>query len=278
LAKALDCRPKNTNKAFDRKQKEFISWAVQQGYCQPKIVTEKKLALFLQTEVLKRQWQNSKNETKIIGKPTVMQYISAITSLWKHQCLMKKNSNPTPRGESVKQILSSIDAEAYKTRKETYFDRGHLYQHLMSTEMKQNCLMISNYFWNYGGESTFHAFKGLQNQLGYLLSEQGLIHGETVRDLQLPDFFSVEYDDEGPTLCKAMVILKGCGKTNHFGKALFSGYYHHSNVRLCAVSATAYFYSSNTIFWVNHFLISLPQDHGTTLLCFVLTLGIMGSQ
>jgi hypothetical protein len=230
LTKALECRPKNTKKAFDKKQSEFISWAVRQGYRRPEVVTEKKLALFLETEVIKRQWRNCKDETKIIGKPTIMQYVSALTSLWKHQCLMKTNSNPTPRGDSIKQILMRIDAETDKTRKETYFDRGRLYQHLLSTEMKRNRLMISNYFWSYGGESTFHAFKGLRNRLGYLLSEQGLIRGENVRDLQLPDFFSVEYDDEGPTVCKAMVILKGRGKTNQFGKALFSGYYRHSNV------------------------------------------------
>jgi hypothetical protein len=74
-----------------------------------------------------------------------------------------------------------------------------------------------------------------------LLSEQGLVRGENIRDLELPDFFSVEYDDEGPSICTAMVIRKGHGKTNKFGKPLFSGYYHHTNVRLCAVSTTPFF-------------------------------------
>jgi hypothetical protein len=43
-------------------------------------------------------------------------------------------------------------------------------------------------------------------------------------------FFCVEYDDEGPSICTAMVILKGRGKTNQFRKPLFPGYYCHSNV------------------------------------------------
>jgi hypothetical protein len=73
------------------------------------------------------------------------------------------------------------------------------------------------------------------------LSEQGLIRGENVRDLELPDFFLIEYDDEGPMPCHAMVILKGRGKTNQHGKPLFSGYFRHTDVKLCAVSAAAFF-------------------------------------
>jgi hypothetical protein len=100
---------------------------------------------------------------------------------------------------------------------------------------------MSEYFWSYGGDSTMNAFKGLRNRLAYLLSEQGLVRGENIRDLELPDFFSVEYDDEGPSICTAMVILKGQGKTNQFGKPFFSGYYCHTNVQFCAVSTTAFF-------------------------------------
>jgi hypothetical protein len=38
-------------------------------------------------------------------------------------------------------IQKRIDSETNKVRKETYFDRGRLYQHLMSSEMKKNgCL------------------------------------------------------------------------------------------------------------------------------------------
>jgi hypothetical protein len=111
----------------------------------------------------------------------------------------------------------------------------------MSAEMKKHHLLIAHYFWTYGGGSLFKTFKGLCNRLGYLLCEQGLISGENVSDLQLPDFFSVVYDNEGPMLCTAMVILKGWGKNNQFGKPLFSGYYCHVDVKLCAMSAAAFF-------------------------------------
>jgi hypothetical protein len=70
-----------------------------------------------------------------------------------------------------------MDSETNKVRKETYVDRGRIYQHLMSRKMKNNWLLIANYFWMYGEDSAFNAFKGLCNRLGYLLSEQGLIRG-----------------------------------------------------------------------------------------------------
>ena len=239
--KALEARPKSTKKAFDKKQVEFIDWATRKGYPSPEMVTEEKVALFLEEQVLYRKNRNCKDGSKTVGKSTVNQYIAALTALWKYQVLYNTNTNRTPRGVLVRAIQCRLDQETDKVRKETYFDRGKLYQHLMLTEMKRNRLLMANYFWEYGGNSPVNAFRGLRNRLGYLLSEQGLIRGENVRDLKLPDFFSIEYDDEGPMPCHAMVILKGRGKTNQHGKPLFSGYFCHTDVKLCAVSAAAFF-------------------------------------
>jgi hypothetical protein len=96
------------------------------------------------------------------------------------------------------------------------YDCGLLYQHLLTNEKKKNCRLIADYFWCYGDGSIALGFKGLRNRVGYLMSEQGLLRGENVRDLELPDFFSKEMDDEGPSQCIAMVIIKEHGKTNQY--------------------------------------------------------------
>jgi len=140
----------------------------------------------------------------------------------------------------------------------------------MSSKMKKNRSLIANYFWTYDEDSAFNAFKGLCNRLGYLLSEQGLICGENVRDLELPDFFCVNYDDEGPMLCTAMVILKGRGKTNQYGKPLFSGYFRHVDVKLCTVSAAAFFLFIGITLWMSLSLIFHPRRNGMTFLCSAL--------
>jgi hypothetical protein len=69
--KALDSRPKATKKEFDKKQVEFVHWATGKGYPSPNVVTEEKVALFLEESVLYRQNRNCKDGFIIVGKLTV---------------------------------------------------------------------------------------------------------------------------------------------------------------------------------------------------------------
>ena len=244
MQRCLDSRPKNTKKAFVKKQQEFVHWAKMKGYSPPETVYEEKLLCFLNEAVLGRESRNKKrsdSQPKRIGKATIVQYVTAITSLWKFQREQKINNHASPRGDLVKYFLYELSRNTYDERKKSYFDRGQLYQHLLTNEMKKNRKRIAEYFWNCGKKNSFVAFKSLRNRAGYLLSEYGLLRGENVRDLQLPDFFCVEMEEEGPTDCNAMVILKGRGKRNQYGKALFSGYYRHSDVALCSVSCIAFY-------------------------------------
>jgi capsule polysaccharide modification protein KpsS len=100
--KALEARPKSTKKAFDKKQVEFIDWATRKGYPSPEMVTEEKVALFLEEQVLYRKNRNCKDGSKTVGKSTVNQYIAALTALWKYQVLYNTNTNRTPRGVLVR--------------------------------------------------------------------------------------------------------------------------------------------------------------------------------
>jgi hypothetical protein len=91
LANAIAFRPKQTKKCFVKKQEEFIKWACMKGYPQPETVTEAKVAVFLEEQVVGRlNWNDSSQQ---IGKPTIDQYISALTSLWKYQVEKKVNAH-----------------------------------------------------------------------------------------------------------------------------------------------------------------------------------------
>jgi hypothetical protein len=240
LNDALENRPKNTKKCFTPKQEEFVKWAEAKGYMPPETVTENKVVMFIKERVLGRAYK--KNASKIIGKSSVDQYITALTSLWKIQRQQRINSHPTPRGVLVQALRKDLSRKTHETRKQTYFDRGLLYQHLMTNEMRRNRKQVADYFWKNGSGTAIGAFRGMRNRVGYLLSEQGLCRGENIRDLELPDFFCVEMDNEGPTDCMSMVIIKGRGKTNQYGKPLFSGFYRHADVTLCSVSAVAFYF------------------------------------
>jgi hypothetical protein len=76
--KALDSHPKATKKAFDSKQ---IDWARAKSYLSPGLMTEEKVALFLEESVLYQQNRNCKDGSKIVGKATVNQYIATLTAL-----------------------------------------------------------------------------------------------------------------------------------------------------------------------------------------------------
>ncbi len=142
------------------------------------------------------------------------QYITALTSLWKIQREMRVNSHPTPRGVAVLHIQKGEGLKTFDTQRETYYDRGLLYQHLLTNEMRRNRKLVADYFWSCGRKTTLSALRGMRNRVGYLMSEQGLCRGENIRDVQLPDFFCVEMENEGPTQCLSMVIVKGRGKCN----------------------------------------------------------------
>ena len=50
----------------------------------------------------------------------------------------------------------------------------------------------------------------------FLFGHTMLLHSEHHYDVQLPDFFSLELKNMGPTLCKAMIMILNQGKINPF--------------------------------------------------------------
>ena len=144
--------------------------------------TKDKVVLFLSTTVVGRPSQ--KNALKTVGKATVDQYVTALTDLWKMQSGAKLNNHPTPREPSVCAIQKQMGRTTDTRRRESYEDRGRMYQHLLNKEMGEDRKKVSEYFWN-----AKIPYTGLRNRMGYLLCEQRLLRGETVRDAEIPDFF-----------------------------------------------------------------------------------------
>jgi hypothetical protein len=119
LNHALASWPKSTKNAFEKKQAEFIKWAVMKGYSSPETVTEAKVVLFLEERVVNHM--NRNDSSKIIGKSSIDQYITALTSLWKYQVERKINSHPTPRGKVVKNIQKTFSGSIHKVRKASIY-------------------------------------------------------------------------------------------------------------------------------------------------------------
>lgn len=79
----------------------------------------------------------------------------------------------------------------------------------------------------------------LRKRMTFLFNHMLLLRGEDTRALELADFFTIDFQDEGPTYCPALVLQSDSGKTNKKHVKQHAAAIRHKNVRTCAISAMA---------------------------------------
>jgi hypothetical protein len=75
----------------------------------------------------------------------------------------------------------------------------------------------------------------------FTLSHYGLMRGQNVRGMELPDLFSLPLEGEGPTDCIAVVSSMRNGKTNAFGKLEYGAMIRAKNVEACGISTLGFY-------------------------------------
>ncbi|POM78092.1 Hypothetical protein PHPALM_4427 [Phytophthora palmivora] len=126
------------------------------------------------------------------------------------------NAHAHPRSELVKALLTSLRREKHGKNKREYADRGVgslLDGHCTTEEL----MSISRYYMN-------------------------LNTGESARNLELPNLFSIPLEHEGYTDCRALVMIMEQGKTNQFGRREFGSCRRHCKVEICPVGALAFYF------------------------------------
>ena len=80
------------------------------------------------------------DETQL-GWRSVCSYVSAITDLYREQKALGMNSHPTPREDSVREYLKSLQRRDAKREKEQFADKGRdtLLDGYTEDEFKQVC-------------------------------------------------------------------------------------------------------------------------------------------
>lgn len=66
-----------------------------------------------------------------------------------------------------------------------------------------------------------------------------LLRGENARDMQLADLFCLEFKEEGPTECIALIAVLRQGKMNQVGRIEYGGVLRHFDVEQCAFGSLA---------------------------------------
>lgn len=103
------------------------------------------------------------------------------------------------------------------------------------TILNSNTLISSSeYFLNQNTPSD------TRNRADFLMGHSTFLRGQSKRNWQFPDFFTMEATGEGPMTCTIVVIIQDQGKTNKFGKIEYSAFMRHKNAALCSVGALGF--------------------------------------
>ncbi|KAJ5110851.1 short-chain dehydrogenase [Penicillium argentinense] len=232
------------------------SFCKKQGFPDGELVTEKKLVYFLDTEVLNRPLRSSqykKDRTRpdgskveqTLGSNSITQYINAIVDLWKFQKSIGTNSFPNPRGYAVSALMTGRLHKESERKREQYLDRaaGTLQDGYSKDKIKD----FVRYCWQGWRTKDLKHRKPqaqesyLRTAVDFLFSHNMLLRGESRRQLQFPDLFTISLPNEGPTPCWPMIMIMNNGKTNQFGRLQYMGVMRHQDPLLCTMSQAAFY-------------------------------------
>ena len=257
LAQARETRPRNTNKTYDPKQKEWQQFCAEKGFEDGELVCENKLIWFLNERVLDRELRTSRYTKKVnrttadgelvrqtLGPSAIKSYVAAIVDLWSFQKSKGINTHPTPRGEGLNGLLRARQRAEHKRRRLEFTDRAAGTLQDGYTEAK----MIDAIRFCWGGyrqrkqQSKQSTEPYLRTAVDFLLAHNMLLRSEARLQAELPDFFTVSLRDEGPTPCYPMIMIMDNGKTNPMGRLEYGAVMRHRNPLLCTMAHTAFYF------------------------------------
>ena len=216
------------------------------------LVSEDKLVIFLNTEVLirglrtthhkrKRESRTGEEIQQTLGFSQVESYVSALISLYNFQQSSGHNHHPHPRGTKVKAVLQDRLRREHVRRKAEYVDRGA--NTLLDGYNQPEMINVVRSCWTWGslGPAISSLASAHRTALDFLMGYMMLLRGENRRHVQLADLFPLVLKNEGPTRCTALIMILDNGKVNKTGRIEYRGVIRHKNVLLCVISQLAFY-------------------------------------
>jgi hypothetical protein len=161
------------------KQVEFKGFCQKKQYCDADTVNEEKLLLFLTECVIHRphrtRWKCSDRapqaHTRLAWR-SVRGYVTAITDLYRTQKALGMNSNPSPREDTVRRFIKSLQAADAARKKAQYADKGR--DTLLDGYPEQQLEAVCASLWQQDSQSQEIRFRTL---VDILLGHYMLIRG-----------------------------------------------------------------------------------------------------
>lgn len=214
------------------------------------------MVYFLETEVINRQIRASRYQKdrttadgesvkQTLGISSIRGYVAAIVDLWSFQKNYGENHHPSPRGNTLSGLLASYTRRENARKRQQFIDRaaGTMqdgYNHEKMIELVRFCWQG----WRQA-ETKYRKPQAVESYLrtvvDFLLGHNMLLRGESRRNLELADLFTILLPHEGPTPCWPMIMIMNNGKTNPFGRLEYMGVMRHRDPLLCTMGQTAFY-------------------------------------
>ena len=240
-------RPMTTKRAYAPKQAEFRDFCRARGFQDGDTVTESKLLLFLEKEVVHRPLRGPSrklvpsmpaSEARLHWR-SVRAYITAITDLWQQQRTLGMNNHPSPRENTAREYVRTLQRQHAAQSRSVYTDKGQ--DTLLDGYSEPELRRIAEKLWGQTAESPANTEQCLRTLTDLLLSHYMLARGNDRRAAEISDLFTFEFPGEGPTRCMPLIFTTRAGKTNQHGRLETAGALRSRDPEICLLGTLAFY-------------------------------------
>jgi hypothetical protein len=208
-------------------------------------VTKDKLLLFLVEEVANRPLRAKsrkvasdvpQDETRLTWR-SVRTYVTAVTDLYREQKALEMNSHPSPREDTAREYLRSLQRRDAQRDREQYADKGT--DTLLDGYSEDEFERVCSELWAHGAKALVECH--FRTLVDVLLSHYMLTRGGDRRGAEISNLFTFKFKGEGPTRCMPLIFTTRASKQNQHGRLETIGALRHRKPLLCMLSGLAFY-------------------------------------
>jgi hypothetical protein len=175
-------------------------------------------------------------ETRLSWR-SVRGYVTALTDLYRTQKAMGMNSHASPREDSVREYLKTLQRKDAQREKEQFADKGR--DTLLDSYTEDEFESVCRELWAKGAASSPECH--FRTLVDILLGHYMLTRGGDRRAAEISDLFTFEFKGEGPTRCMPLIFTTRAGKQNQHGRLETIGALRNRKLLTCMLSGLAFY-------------------------------------
>jgi hypothetical protein len=146
-------------------------------------------------------------ETRLSWR-SVRGYVTALTDLYRTQKAMGMNSHASPREDSVREYLKTLQRKDAQREKEQFADKGR--DTLLDSYTEDEFESVCRELWAKGAASSPECH--FRTLVDILLGHYMLTRGGDRRAAEISDLFTFEFKGEGPTRCMPLIFTTAASR------------------------------------------------------------------